>query len=503
MDIELRSISKRFGTVQANDSISLTVHSGRIIGVLGENGAGKSTLMKILAGYQPADSGDIVLDGKRAHYVTPQDAIAAGVGMLQQDPLDIAPFTVIENFIYGRPGGFFVGRRAAAKQLSELSRRFGFELEPEMPVASLTIGQRQQLEIVRLLALGVKTLILDEPTTGISAEQKHLLFEALRELAQHDKMSVLLVSHKLEDVIALCDEVIVLRAGKVVGAAQMPTTTDQLVGLMFGQVLTPHQRPPVAIGEAVAQMDQVTLRGRRVTVEHFSMRVQAGEVIGLAGLDGSGQELVLRACAGLVKPSRGSIHVGGKVMTGKSYREYLRAGVAFSAAGRLEEGLISGMTLTEHIALASTQGALIQWGAARDLTAAQISQYNVRGKPSDEIQQLSGGNQQRVLMALMPQKPLLMALEQPTRGLDVDSARWIWTQLLARRENGTAIIFTSPDLDELVAYSDRIFVAFAGQVREIQVTQAAHEHPDALIDRLGRAIGGDFGDAAIIAGEAR
>lgn len=486
MDIELQHIQKHFGAVHANNDISVTFKGGRIVGVLGENGAGKSTLMKILAGYQPPDSGEILMDGKSTTYRGPLAAIAHGVGMLQQDPLDIAPFTVIENFIYGSPGNLSMGRRTAYKALREISQRFGFELDPEMPVANLSIGQRQQLEIARLLSLGVKTLILDEPTTGISAEQKHILFEALRELARTDGLGVLLVSHKLEDVIALCDEVIVLRAGKLIGDLQMPATTKQLVTMMFGQELAPQTRPSVPLGDRAVKLEDLYLKHKRLTIENFSLTIRAGEVIGLAGLDGSGQELLLRACAGLAKPLNGKISIGGRDMTGKGYRDYLNAGVAFTAAGRLEEGLIAGLTTTEHIALTSTQGALVNWNQAQTLTGTQLKQYDVRGTSESLVENLSGGNQQRLLMALMPKNPVLMVLEQPTRGLDVDSASWIWTQLLERRAAGTAILFMSPDLDELVAYSDRIVVCFSG--RHCEVPDASR----ASIDHLGRLIGGDF-----------
>jgi simple sugar transport system ATP-binding protein len=486
MDIELKHIHKRFGPVHANNDISFTVRGGQIVGVLGENGAGKSTLMKILSGYQPADSGDILLDGKRASYHGPKAAIAAGIGMLQQDPLDVPAFTVLENLVYGQPGGILFSRRNAAKQLGMLCARFGFALEPETPIFSLSIGQRQELEIVRLLALGIKTLILDEPTTGISAEQKTLLFDALRKLATDDGMSILLVSHKLEDVIALCDSVVVLRGGRLVGEAKMPATKSDLVRMMFGQELAPQQREAVPIGDPVVALKNVTLRGKRVSIENYSLDIRAGEVVGLAGLDGSGQELVVRACAGLVKPSHGSIHISGKDMTSHPYRHFLRQGIAFGAAGRLEEGLIAGMTLTEHVALTSEQEAFVNWGRARQQTDTQLKLYNVRGRATDTIEMLSGGNQQRVLMALLPQKPVLLALEQPTRGLDVDSARWIWQQLLARRAGGTSILFASPDLDELVAYSDRILVFYAGQVYEIA------DASQITIDELGHLIGGDF-----------
>jgi simple sugar transport system ATP-binding protein len=484
MDIELRHIHKRFGPVHANNDINLHFPGGRVVGVLGENGAGKSTLMKILAGYQPADSGDIVIDGRVVKYSGPLEAIRHGIGMLQQDPLDVAAFTVMENFLFGMS----LKRRDAEKKLRELSARFGFELDPNTPVADLSIAQRQQLDIVRLLAQGVKVLILDEPTTGISADQKDALFAALHAMVREDGLTVLLVSHKLEDVVALCSDVVVLRAGQLNGEMKMPTTTQELVRLMFGQATVTQERPAVRLtdNQPALTLENIVLHDKRLHVNGLNLNVRPGEVIGMAGLDGSGQELLMRACVGLNKISSGRILVHGQDVTNKAYRDFLRAGMAFSAAGRLEEGLIAGLTLTEHVALATEQDTLIDWQRAQQHTQTQLQTYNVRGRPTDEIQQLSGGNQQRVLMALMPTQPVAMVLEQPTRGLDVDSAAWIWQQILARRTGGTAILFSSADLDELVTYSDRILVFFTGQVMEIpDVRQTNNEE-------LGHLIGGEF-----------
>lgn len=482
MQIELRHIHKHFGPVYANQDINLTFGEGRIIGILGENGAGKSTLMKILSGYQPMDSGEIWIDGKPVQYHGPLAAIAHGIGMLQQDPLDVPPFTVLENFVYGSS----LSWREAEKRLKDISARFGFSLDPDTPTSQLSIGQRQQLEIVRLLALGVKTLILDEPTTGISAEQKDTLFNALRDLARSDGLTVLLVSHKLEDVIALCDEVGVLRAGKVVGTMPMPATPAQLVRMMFGQELPPQTHPAYDLSAArdTLALHKVELHGRRVNLDNISLTMKSGEIVGLAGLEGSGQEILLRACVGLLRPSRGHIVLDGVDMTGKSYRDFVARGVSFGAAGRLEEGLVAGLTLTEHMALVTETGTFVDWKRARNRTAEQIKYYNVRGFPDSQIETLSGGNQQRLLMALMPAQPRLMVLEQPTRGLDVDSARWIWEQLLQRRDTGTAILFSSPDLEELVAYSHRIIVFYAG--RAVAIVDARRTS----IDELGRFIGG-------------
>lgn len=498
MDIELRNIHKRFGVIQANKDINVRFSHGRIVGILGENGAGKSTLMKILSGFQPADQGEIRIDDQPIDYTGPTAAIKSGIGMLQQDPLDIGAFTVLENFIYGAAEGLTLQRAQAEARLDELSARFGFALDPHQPIDNLLIAQRQQLEIIRLLALGVETLILDEPTTGISAEQKDILFDALRQLAQAEGMIILLVSHKLEDVIDLCDEVVVLRAGLMVGAMEMPAsdksltsaiiaeTKQRLVTMMFGEELAAQSRPHYEIGAPVFSAEKLVAHDPRLDMQPISLTVQAGEVIGLAGLGGSGQELFMRACARLQRINSGSLRFDGSDITKASYRQLFRRGCVFGAAGRLEEGLIAGLTLTEHNALVADDKLRIDWKAVGERAASRIDHYRVKGRATDTIEQLSGGNQQRVLIGLLPDEPKLLILEQPTRGLDVDSARWIWTQLLERCQRGAGIIFNSADLEELVTYSDRIFVFYAGRVHEVP---AVHQ---TSIDELGHLIGGEF-----------
>ena len=498
MDIELRHIHKRFGPIHANNDINVTFRQGRIVGILGENGAGKSTLMKILSGFQAADAGEILIDGRSIDYHGPTAAIANGIGMLQQDPLDVGAFTVLENFIYGGADSLTLKRAQAESRLNEHCARFGFELDAHQPIDNLLIAQRQQLEIIRLLALGVKTLILDEPTTGISADQKALLFDALRQLASGEGMIVLLVSHKLEDVIELCDEVIVLRAGGKVGEMEMPggdtrlssaiiaETKRELVTMMFGEILEAQRRPRYQLGEPALRAEQLVVPDQRLDMQPISMTVRAGEVVGLAGLGGSGQELFMRACARLRRISGGRLDFKGSSSLKASYRQLFQAGCVFAAAGRLEEGLIAGLTLTEHSALVADDKLQIDWSAVEKHTISRIDQYRVKGVASDNIEQLSGGNQQRVLIGLLPDEPKLLILEQPTRGLDVDSARWIWTQLLERCQAGAAILFNSDDLEELVTYSDRVFVFYAGRIHEVpDVSQTT-------IDELGHLIGGDF-----------
>lgn len=485
MQVELRNISKTFGRVRANVDISLMFEGGHLYAILGENGAGKSTLMKIMSGYQSADSGEVVVDGRVLELASPTDAIENGIGMLYQDPLDFPPFTVLENFIAGRPGGFVPDKDSARAQLLALTERFDFDLDPDAYVDQLTIGERQQLEILRLLSLDVKVLVLDEPTTGISAEQKTALFNVLKSLARDDGMTIILVSHKLEDVIELCDEAFVLRRGRLVGRQEIPCEISDLVSLMFGKIIAREPHPPVDFGAYVLRAEHVSLSTRRLHVSDISLEVRAGEVIGLAGLDGSGQGEFIRACTGLLTPETGTILVDDREMTSASYHEYVQKGVSFLPAGRLEEGLIAGMTLSQHFALTMPGSApWVNWLQAWRMTGERIEQFNVKGRPGSPIQTLSGGNQQRFALSLLPADLRLLLLEHPTRGLDVESAMYIWAQLLRRREQGTAIVFISAELDEIVAYSDRILVFFGGQATLVD------DPADMTADRLGELIGG-------------
>ncbi len=484
MHVQLEHITKVFGRVRANDDISMTLEDGRIYAILGENGAGKSTLMKILSGYQPADSGRIVLDGELVTFDTPADALAYGIGMLHQDPLDVPSLTVLDNFTLGRPGGLMPDRRAARAALLEHAGRLGFALRPESFIDTLTIGERQQLEIVRLLSLGARVLILDEPTTGISADQKDALFRSLKALAANEGLTVILVSHKLADVEALCDHVIVLRQGKVVGERQMPCTTTELVGLMFGQPIERTPRPTAERGSMVLEVQRLSVPDERLVVRDATLEVHAGEVIGLAGLDGSGQRAFLRACAGLGIVNQGRIILDGQEVTFRDYHDIARMGVAYAPAGRLEEGLVSGLTLAEHFALVTPGGLRVDWKGVAQRAQERIAHYNIKGTPHSEVQTLSGGNQQRTLLALLPPGLKLLLLENPTRGLDVESARWVWQQLLERRSQGSAILFLSPDLDEIIEYSDRIVVFFGGQATVVE------SPAQTSATRLGQFIGG-------------
>lgn len=486
MHVVLRDIKKHFGDVKANDGITLSLEEGKVYGLLGENGAGKSTLMKVLSGYHQPDSGNIELDSHPTMFESPAAALSNGVGMIYQDPLDVPGMRVLENYLLGRDSRIGLDKSLAKRELLKNASRMGFAVEPRAFIDELTLGERQQLELLRLLAMGAELFIMDEPTTGISGEQKEGLFASIRSLAKKQSKTVILVSHKLSEVQELCDQVMVLRRGKLVGELEMPSSTEQLVGMMFEEIPQKQSRTSQAREISVLEVRSLRVDGERLSIESVDLSVRQGEVFGLAGLEGSGQRLLIEACTGLIHPSEGHVLLHDVDISRTSYHKIRAEGVAFLPAGRLEEGLVAGMTVREHVALANpVPGFVIDWDHFELEAQARIDRYQVVGKPHSLVDGLSGGNQQRTLFALLSDPLKLLLLEHPTRGLDVRSADWIWQLLLEQAARGTSIVFMSADLDELVERSDRI-AAFSGGVMS-RIVDAA----DTTTDELGHFIGGE------------
>jgi len=494
MNIELIGIDKSFGSVHANDNIHLTIPSGTIQGILGENGAGKSTLMKVLSGFIQADRARIILDSKEVVIHSTTDANRLGIGMLHQDPLDFPPMRAIDNFLVGRGNvpltiqkfweRVFPNRSDAIREFNLLQNQMDFSLDPNSYIDSLTIGERQQLEILRLLWVGAKVIILDEPTTGISSIQKTKLFAALKKLVEQGK-TVIFVSHKLDDVQQLCNKIAVLRKGQLVGEATPPYKTDQLIKMMFGKLVTLNTREITETCPPVLEMQGVSIEDYHLRITNVNLQVFGGEVIGLAGMEGSGQAAFLRACGGLIRPVAGKMYMDKQDMTGKNFQAFRKKGVSYLPASRLEEGLVTGLTLTEHFLLAEEKSEMfINWVDAEKLTRQRIEQFDIKGTPSTKVEALSGGNQQRTLLALLKSPLVIVLLEHPTRGLDVESTIHIWGLLKERCRQKTAIIFISSDLEEILQYSDRILVFFSGQVSlPLGATSTS-------VDQLGQLIGG-------------
>ncbi len=476
MDVEFQHISKNFGAVKALTDVSLTARSGTIHGLIGENGAGKSTLMKILTGYQSRSGGRILIDGHEVELSNPGQAADLGIGMLYQEPMDFPPLTVLENFSLGSPSQ---SRQELHFALKTLTIRFGFHLDPNRRVELLTVGERQQIELLRLIHCKIKVLILDEPTTGISPAQKEALFPALKQLAA-DGMTILLVSHKLEEVASLCSEVTVLRHGKVTHHSTAPFHFPTLLTAMFGFVPERSDKSDARdSGAPVLTFDTVEAAGERQGLHHCTTSIAEGEVIGLAGLDGAGQSTFLRLAAGLTTPEHGTVTLFGTELPGNSHAsaKAQELHTAFIPADRLEEALFTGISLQDHFSLRE-EGALF-WrsrNSTRKRAEEAINTFSIKGTPDDLAEDLSGGNQQRLLLSLLNPSSRLILLENPTRGLDIQSGQWIWQHLRDELSPKTTIIFSSPELDEILHYSDRIMVFHDGEiVLDNAVSDTSHD----------------------------
>ncbi len=473
MEVSVHNLTKTFGTLRANDRISLHFAGGQIHGVLGENGAGKSTLMKLLSGFLRPDGGEILLDSTPVALGEPGAALRAGVGMVHQEPLDVPGFSALENLLCAAPRWALPTRIEARNTLIVLAGRLGFSIAPDDPISALTVGQRQQLEIIRLLACGARTLILDEPTTGISAAQARSLFAALRRLAAEGN-TVLFVSHKLDEVAAICNTVSVLRAGQVVGEGQvpMPQPQERLLNMMFGggaDHTNPVETPRRGVSTTVPawQLEGVSARDGNMVLAGLDLTIPAGAVVGMAGLEGSGQQILLRLLCGQLRPSAGRLRLAGVDMAGATSATFRQGGVEYLPADRLVKGLVGPLTLAEHFALLQPGGAIINRHGAEVKARAAITGYNIKATPDSPILALSGGNQQRAMLAMIPDNTRALVCEQPTRGLDVASARAIWGRLMARRDAGCAVVFATADLDEILDYSDYVLVFFAGRVSQM------------------------------------
>lgn len=488
MDVELRNIHKTFGKVHANNDISLIVKSGEVQGILGENGAGKSTLMKILSGFISHDSGSILLNGQEVKIGSPADSVRLGIGMLHQDPLDFPPLKVIDNLILGSHEGMLPNRKKVKEEFLALARQFNFSISPETYIENLSVGERQQLEIIRLLWLGAEVLILDEPTTGISSSQKQLLFAMVRKLSEQGKV-IIFVSHKLEEVESLCSKVAVFRQGKNVGELLPPYNSTKFVEMMFGKQLA-HEEKKCCSQETVnIEVKDLKIDDVRLPINNVNFNIQKGEVIGLAGMEGSGQGQILRALAGIIRPAGGHIwlHDNGtkKDYVGRHYFDFRKQGISFLPAARLEEGLIGGLGLKEHFILAEEQTKFfIDYKEAQTLTEHRIKDFNIKGTPEHMVESLSGGNQQRACLALLRQPLRLLLLDHPTRGLDIESSLYIWSKMKQRCAEGASILFISSDLDEVMQYSDRILVFFGGRV------STPFNADQITVEQLGQLIGG-------------
>jgi simple sugar transport system ATP-binding protein len=495
--IEVRGIDKRFGDVDANRDVSLAVHQGTIHGVVGENGAGKSTLMSILYGYYQPDRGTILVRGRPTAIRSAQDALAAGIGMVHQHFMLVEPFTVLENVVLGAEGGFRLegGRARARATLARVAREYHLEVEPDTRIADLGVGPRQRVEILKALARGAEVLILDEPTAVLTPGEVDHLFRILRALRDEGK-TVVLITHKLREVLDLTDAVTVMRQGRVV--ATLPTagtTAEQLAELMVGRpvrlsVARARGRPAAPVLEVIDLVVRDALGVARV--DGVSLTVRRGEIVGVAGVAGNGQSELLEALAGMRPVTSGRIRWQGRELDDartRSPRGMRRLGLAHVPEDRQRTGLIMPFAAEDSAILgyhdeATYNGAVrLRRAAVRASFRRQVDVYDNRpGDGTLPTSAFSGGNQQKIVLAReLDRHPELLLVGQPTRGVDIGAIEFIHRRLVALRDAGTAILLVSVELDEILALADRVLVMHDGRIVGDVPREAATERTVGLM----------------------
>jgi general nucleoside transport system ATP-binding protein len=476
--LEMRGITKRYPGVLANDGISLTVRPGEIHALLGENGAGKTTLMNILYGLARPEEGQILLDGVEVGISGPSDAIDRGISMVHQHFMLVPVLTVAENILLGdetMANPIFIDRAEAHRRIRELGRRFGFEIDPEEMVGRLSVGWQQRVEILKALYREARILVLDEPTAVLTPQETKEIFGVLRRLADEGH-SIIFISHKLYEVLEIADRITVIRRGRVVGERKpAETDEDDLAALMVGRdvqlVVDRGESHPGEVALTVKDLAVKNDRGREV-VHGLTFDVRAGEIFGIAGVAGNGQDELVEAIVGLRRPTSGQILLGDHDVTTLGPRDVHQLGLSFVPADRHRFGLVLSYPLTDNIVLTDyfaepyAHGLVRDDGAARERTVEAIQQYDVRThSPDVTAGTLSGGNQQKLVVAREFDRDLrLLVLDQPTRGLDVGSVEFIHRQTIAKRDSGTAVLLVSAELDEVLELSDRIGVMYRGEL---------------------------------------
>lgn len=476
--LELRNITKRFPGVLANDHISLTLYPGEIHALLGENGAGKTTLMNILYGLYQPEEGEIIVRGKPITVHSPTDSIRAGIGMVHQHFMLVPVFTVTENVMLGeeavKPGGI-LDREAAAKRIREISEEYKLEVDPTSYIKDLPVGVQQRVEIIKLLYRNADILIFDEPTAVLTPQEADQLFKIMKSLLQQGK-SIIFITHKLREVLESADRITVIRGGKVIGTTTPEEATEsKLASMMVGrEVELAWEKAEPKIGEAVLKVDNLVIANDRsqVAVDGISFEVCAGEVLGVAGVQGNGQTELVESLTGLRKAIDGKIILAGQDITNVTPREVTEIGSAHIPEDRQRDGLILPFPVYENLVLntyyisPNARGAVIQWDKVVADSRKLISQFDIRTPgPFTDVGHLSGGNQQKVIVARELSRPIkFLIASQPTRGLDVGSIEYIHHQILAKRDSGVAVLVVSTELAEILQLSDRIAVMFRGKI---------------------------------------
>jgi simple sugar transport system ATP-binding protein len=502
--LELRGITKRFPGVLANDRVDFDLRRREVHALLGENGAGKSTLMNILYGLYRPDEGELLLDGKHADISSPHGAIAAGIGMVHQHFMLIPVMTVAENIVLAsepRRNGVLLDTAAAERRVRELADRFSFHIDPHARVHDITVGQQQRVEILKALYRGADILILDEPTAVLTPQEAVELFEILRKLVA-DGLSVIFISHKLNEVLDIADRITVLRRGRRVDTIPREGATEAgLARMMVGRdVLLRVDKQAATPGELLLHVEELHVRDERglEAVRGVSFDVHAGEIVAIAGVDGNGQTQLIDAITGLQKPESGRVLVAGAELTGESPHSFLEHGVGHIPEDRHRRGLILDFSLAENLVLHDyakepfASRGFLNPGRVLESARRLLKEFDVRGgTPQTRASALSGGNQQKVIVAReVARDPRVLIAAQPTRGLDVGAIEFVHRRLVAERNEGRAVLLVSLELEEVLSLADRILVIYEGRL-------VGEYDPSVTEEELGIAMTGGRREAAV------
>jgi len=454
MKIEIKNISKTFGNLIANSEISISINNG-IHALLGENGAGKSTLVKIISGQISPDQGEILIDGKRLILGSPKQSIKNGIGLLNQDPLDFGNLSVLETFLVGiKDQNPYRNLNRTKQNISTLFRKYKINIDFSNKTNNLSIGERQQVELIRLLYNGAKLIILDEPTSAFSLEQKNMMFNTLRSLT-NEGIIIIFVSHKLDEIMELCDSGTILKSGKAIHSINKPFNAKEIIGTMFENTdsLVKNEKDFSSskfFNISVSNNDLLETNNN-----YLENNFPYGSVVGIAGLQGSSNDSYIKNF--FTKDlSETKIRLNSNKNISKTTFYYM-------PADRIERGLFRDLTVLEHFGLyKASESKTLNWEKIKTIASKKISEFNIKANFSNKVSELSGGNQQRLMLSLMPEAQSILLLEQPTRGLDLNSAQNIWEMILSRKSKDIAIIFSSTDIDEIWDYSD-IIISVSGR----------------------------------------
>ena len=500
MALELSGVTKRFPGVIANDDVSLSVESGEVVALLGENGAGKTTLMNILYGLYTPDEGTITIDGQPIDLESSADAIAAGIGMVHQHFMLVPVFTVTENVVLGQePTGFggVIDRQRARDTVMDISERYNLRVDPDALIENISVGVQQRVEIIKVLDREARFVIFDEPTAVLTPQEVEEFFGIVDGLKKDGK-GIIFITHKLREAVEIADRIVVMRGGKVVGEVEPEDVTVQdLADLMVGRSvdLTVPKDTANPTDIVLSVRDLVVLDDRKVkAVNGVSFDVRAGEIVGIAGVQGNGQTELIEGITGLRPVLSGMVQLGDRDVTDADPRDLHRLGVSHIPEDRQGSGLVLDFSVAENMILDSyydrpySRGIMMDWDVIHDTARRLVEQYDVR-TPGIEVQAstLSGGNQQKVIVAREFERDVeLVIAAQPTRGIDVGSIEYIHTQIVAKRDAGAAVLVVSSELDEVLALADRILVLYHGRI-------AGEFPPDADVTDIGLAMLGSSG----------